>query len=336
MIAQTTPDPAALAPSILVADIGGTNTRVAMARGNVVQPDSIMRFTNAQFSGPEAVLTAYLDARTGPAPDAACVAIAGTIQAAAQGAVHNDVAHMTNLDWHLSETALRQVTGAARVRLLNDLQAQGHAVAHLPAASRMPILPGTAPPADGTRLVVGLGTGFNACAVHSLLQGVLVPAAEAGHAQLPLVGTREAALGQHLADQNGLVRVESLLSGPGLARAHDFFAGGGVRLGPAEVVRATGRDPAADAAMQTFVRVLGRLVADLALIHLPLGGIFLTGGVSRALAPFLGPLGFADSFHARGPFSDVLREFPVALVTDDYAALSGCARAVSRKTGPQT
>ncbi len=328
MIAQTG---SASAPYSLVADIGGTNSRVAMARGGEVLHASIRRFANARYPGPEAVLRAYLAGHDGPAPQAACLAIAGALEHGPAG----EAAHMTNLDWHLSAASLRQATGARRVRLLNDLQAQGHALAQLPADALQPVLPGAPAPAlprAAPRLVVGLGTGFNASPVHPLAGQTLVPAAEAGHAQLSLIGAQEQALGQHLADENGLVRIESLLSGPGLARAHGFFAPGAATLGPAEVVRAAGHDRAAEAALRIFVRILGRVVADLALIHLPLAGIYLTGGVARALAPFLESHDFANSFHGHATLSRLLRQIPVALIRDDYAALTGCALALSQET----
>ena len=44
----------------LVADIGGTNTRVALAEGTQVRADSIRRYSNADYPGLEPVLRAYL------------------------------------------------------------------------------------------------------------------------------------------------------------------------------------------------------------------------------------------------------------------------------------
>ncbi len=44
----------------LVADIGGTNTRCALANGRDILPDTIRRYSNAKYSGLEAVLRTYL------------------------------------------------------------------------------------------------------------------------------------------------------------------------------------------------------------------------------------------------------------------------------------
>ena len=45
----------------LVADIGGTNTRVALARGIEVQRDSVRRYSNAGVSGLDTNLARYMD-----------------------------------------------------------------------------------------------------------------------------------------------------------------------------------------------------------------------------------------------------------------------------------
>ncbi len=304
---------------VLVADIGGTNTRVGLAQNGSVLRQTIRRFANADFARPEAVLEAYLQAESPATPGAAVVAIAGTVL--------DGVAQMTNLDWTLNAQDLAHVTGAAQVRLLNDLQAQGHALDHLAKGRCRKLLAAEQNRTASTRLVVGLGTGFNACPVHRGPTGLFVPAAEAGHCHLPLFGDEERALGQSLAKgRDGLVHIEALLSGPGLARAYQYFATNARTLSPAAVIAVVDSDPAAQQALQVFIRLLARVLADLALLHLPFGGIYLVGGVSRAIAPLLGSMGFGDSLRAQVRILGLGGDFSVFLVTDDYAALSGSAR----------
>ncbi len=310
--------PPALAPDalVLVADIGGTNSRVGMARDGQVLRPGIRRFANAGFASPGALLRAYLADR--PAPAGAVVAIAGTLR--------DGVAEMSNLDWSLSLDGLHQATGATQLRLLNDLQAQGYALDHLRADQCAPILPAPGAPGPATRLVVGIGTGFNASPVHRLASGTFVPPAEAGHAPLPLDGPQEQALAAHLAREGTPPIVEALLSGPGLARAYRFFAPQAPPLAPQQVVGAAASDPAARQALALFIRLLGRVIGNLAWSHLPLGGVFLSGGVARAIAPHLPGSGFAREFGPGSRFQARLGTFPVMLVVDDHAALTGCAR----------
>lgn len=84
-------------------------------------------------------------------------------------------------------------------------------------------------------------------------------------------------------------------------------------------------DPDAMKAMDVYVQALAAFASDLALIHLPFGGISLVGGVARHAAPWLETFGFSRYFHQKGRFSEFVAGFGVDVVIDDYAALYGCA-----------
>ena len=74
-----------------------------------------------------------------------------------------------------------------------------------------------------------------------------------------------------------------------------------------------------------FTRILGTVSGNLALVHLPFGGVYLVGGVARHVAPFLEPFGFVDAFRDKGRFAGFMQNFAVTVVEDDYAALTGAA-----------
>ncbi|GHE05662.1 glucokinase [Defluviimonas sp. 20V17] len=309
----------ALTAPVLVADIGGTNTRVALADGAVVRPESVRRFRNADYPGLEPLLAEFL-AEAPLRCQGACIATAGPVR--------DGVARLTNLPWVMDGAALTRVTGCARVAILNDLQAQGHALDHLPAGALREIIPG-APVRAGTtpaRLVVGVGTGFNAAVVHDLAGGRLVTASECGQASLPLHDEADLALARALGDAHGFAGVESVLSGRGLEALYRFIAAGQTRAA-AEIMQGfeAGSDPRAEETARRFVRFLGAVTGDLALIHLPFGGIHLCGGVARAFAPHLVRLGYPAAFTDKGRFSGLVKEFAVKVIEDDYAALTGCA-----------
>lgn len=316
---RTRPAPlAAPPPPVLVADIGGTNTRVALADGRVLRQGSIRRFRNAGRPGLAPILAEYLAGQGGEPCAGLC--------AAAAGPVRGGVAQMTNLDWRIEAGALAADLGLPAVVLLNDLQAQGHALAHLTARALRPILPGAAAEPEAARLVVGAGTGFNAAPVHYAGSATVVPPSECGHIHLPRHGETEEALARHLAARHGIATVEEALCGRGLVALHGWLNGAeapadaimsGIAAGEAAALR-TGR---------LYARLLGRTLATLALTHLPFGGIYLIGGVARAFAPHLADLGMGAAMAEMGRFSELARSFPVWSVEDDYAALTGCAAA---------
>jgi glucokinase len=304
----------------VVADIGGTNTRVALSRDGRVQEDSIRRFRNSENAGIEPILDAYLTEQ-GVAPLGLCVDMAGP--------VHDGVGTLTNLDWTVDSAALKARTGAARVAVLNDLQAQGFAVAHLGQDSLSPVLTGREAPADAVRLVVNVGTGLNAVPVYTQGDRTLVPPAEAGHVSLLARDAEELRLVDWVAEKTGHPGLEEILSGRGLERLYAWVChdeGDGLPLPAAEIMAGfEAGEPRAQRAARLFVRFLGRYTGDLALVTLPFGGIYLVGGVTRHLGPHLRHLGFAEAFADKGRFNAYMTQFPVELVTDDYAALRGCA-----------
>lgn len=307
---------------VLLADIGGTNTRVALADFGSVRHDTIRRYANAEHSGLPAILTTYLADMGVTTCAGACVAAAGLVQ--------DGVAEMTNLSWVISPDDIRNSTGATTVAILNDLQAQGHALDRLAPASLRQILPGCPHPRPGARLVIGVGTGFNAAPVHRGPSGLLVVPSECGHASLPLRDDEDLQLARFVEAAHGFAGVEDVLSGRGLERLYAFCAqeaGQKSELGAAEIMAriAGGTDPVADRTCTFFTRLLGRVTGDLALIHLPYGGLYLVGGVARAFTTYLTPSTFGAAFRDKGRFSNFLDDFPVRIIEDDYAALEGCA-----------
>ena len=307
----------------LLADIGGTNTRVALAEDGRLLPHTIARFANAGRASFYPILSEYM-AKEGVRDLAgACIAVAGPVSAA------GDSAEMTNLSWVIEADEVARVTGAETVAILNDLQAQGHALGHLPEGATRTLIEGAPAEAGASRLVVGVGTGFNAAPVHEAPGGRFVAASECGHAALPVQDARDMALMEFVHSAHGFAAVEDVLSGRGFERVYAFVtseAGARADIPAAQIMAAMqAGDPLAQATGQLFVRMLGMAVGDLALIHLPFGGLYLCGGVARAFTPWLEQFGFAEAFRAKGRFSVLMAEFPVHVIEDDYAALTGCA-----------
>ena len=306
----------------LVADIGGTNTRVALAEGRRLLPATIRRYRNAEFPGLETVLRRYIDEEGGVDCAGACVAAAGPVR--------DGVAHMTNLDWTIDPAMLSRATGAERVAILNDLQAQGHALGALAPETLRPVIEGPVAPPHASKLVIGAGTGFNAAPVHEAPGGRIVAASECGHINMPIRTAADLRLAQFVETAHGFPGVEDVLSGRGLERLYAWVsaeAGSPGEKSAAEIMAALdgGSDPLALETARLYVRLFGAEVGNLALTHLPFGGIFLIGGVARAFTAHLGPLGFTEAFRDKGRFAGFMQNFPVWIIEDDYAALTGCA-----------
>ena len=306
----------------LVADIGGTNTRIALANGAALVPETAVKYANSNYSGLNDILRQYILDQGNVDCAGVCVAVAGPVR--------DGIGHMTNLNWTIDRKMLTDATNAEQVAILNDLQAQGHGLSHLPDAMLLPVLSTPSSAQNAARLVVGVGTGFNAAVVYHTRLECLVPPSEVGHTDLPVQCQQDFDLLPHIKSTHGFCANDDVLSGRGLESIYQFQA---ARYGQNDTPKAAeimGRannkaDEVVRAALQQFIRLLGSVTANLALTYLPFGGISFSGGVARAMAPFLQDFGFSEAFVDKGRFSEFMSDFPVSVILDDDAALTGCA-----------
>ncbi|SFI87180.1 glucokinase [Celeribacter neptunius] len=306
----------------LVADIGGTNTRVALADGVTLLPDTVRRYSNRKFPGLESVLRQYLEDEGGIDCKGACVAVAGPVR--------DGVGTMTNLDWTIDRDTLRRATRAEHVSILNDLQAQGHALGLVDPENIRSVIKAPEASPQAVKLVVGVGTGFNAAPVFETDRGRFVAPSECGHANLPIRNEHELALCQFVETAHGFPAVEDVLSGRGLERVYLFLGteeGDAYEKSAAEIMASVEADddPRATETARLFVKILGTVVGNLSLVQLPFGGVYLVGGVARHIAPYLDLFDFDVAFRDKGRFAGFMQNFAVSVIEDDYAALIGCA-----------
>lgn len=292
---------------VLLADVGGTNTRLALYAQGALREDSIRRTPNASVASFEAGVDAYLKDITGPRPEHMCVAIAGPV-AGKSG-------KLTNGAWCFDADALGVRFGFAGVKIINDLAALGYALPALPADAVTQIGPGEA--RGGQALVVGVATGFNV----SLSTKERVFQAELGHASPPVrvMDVLQAALGNNA---RGFRTVEQCFSGPGLAKMHLHL--NGTQADPADITRGT--DAAALATRDLFAQALGVLCREMIYQYLPLGGLYFNGSLARAILSLDVARTVVREAGQDVAFAGRFGQVPLYLITDDAAALYGCAR----------
>ena len=298
----------------IVADIGGTNARLGLAREGRVEPASIRRYRNADFPDFGALIAAHVATVGNERVRALVVAIAGPVT--------GRVARLTNLDWAFDADRLSADLGGAEVRLVNDLRALGHALPVLADADLAPLVAGPVRArGNGQSLIVGIGTGFN---VSLVIAPDIVAEAEYGHVGLSAaLAARLAGLG---VDPAEFPTVEELFSGRGFAAFASHASGHGFATAEAALRGSEGAPPAVLAA---YLGLVAELARDLVLAFMPLSGVHFAGGVMRGLvATGLGDA-FAQGFARPHPIVKGLARVPVSLITADAAALAGCARLLS-------
>ncbi len=319
----------------LVADIGGTHARFAIAevaQGRPAIRDALV-LEAAQYESIEAAAEAYL-ARIGrPAVlQAAVLACAGPIE--------NGSVRFVNSHWASSESGFAARLRLPSVRLINDLAAVAWAVPLLEPQDVRQVGGPAIGPLEGTIAVVGVGTGFNAAAFLPGETGETVIGGEYGHTGFAPVDPTEIEILKQIAGRFGRVSIERVLSGPGLLNLYQALAAmAGARAiatTPAEISQAArdGDDLAQRAVLQ-FCAILGTVAGDVALAYGAAGGVLIAGGIAPTMLTELDGSQFRARFEAKGRLAGHQTSIPTAVIVHPTPALVGCARAMLVLHRPQ-
>jgi glucokinase len=131
----------------------------------------------------------------GDAIDAAAFGVAGPVL--------DGVAHITNLPWRVDVAVLARAIGAARTRLLNDLETTAYGALFLEPHELLTVNPGVAE--VGNRAVIAAGTGLGQALLFWDGSRYQPSATEGGHADFGPVDERDIGLLEFLRRQFGRV-----------------------------------------------------------------------------------------------------------------------------------
>ncbi|KRE02240.1 hypothetical protein ASE63_07705 [Bosea sp. Root381] len=305
---------------VLVADIGGTNCRLSLVENAQAAHRPLAKIPTGSQPTPEAALEEVLSTLT-QRPRSAVLAVAGPLD--------GREAQLTNANWHFDGPKLGAALGLEQGLLVNDFEAQAASLAVLAKSDTTTLVEGE-PDADGTRLVLGPGTGFGAGAfIRRGARGVLVPT-ECGHIGIGPEDLTEQKIWPALTAGLPRVTVEGLLSGDGLVRFHRAVASETGMLeadvSAADVTTlACDGDPAALMAVVCFWRLLARVAGDLALAFKATGGVYLAGGIVPRLLPLADKAAIGAVFAGKPPMEDLAARFALHVVTAGDGAEQGLA-----------
>ncbi|MFZ6873267.1 glucokinase [Undibacterium sp. Di27W] len=312
-----------LSSQLLVADVGGTHARFALAKLNA-HGEAELRdyhvFACADYASLAAIICAYRE-MTGQQFNHASIAIAGVIE--------EDQVRNSNLPWSVSCKQTMQESALAQLRFLNDFAALAWSVPLIKPADAIILNQGHAARLAGPVLVVGPGTGLGA-AVWLPGPPSSVLATEAGHAALAAGNPREALLLAQCWKSMPHVDNEMFLSGPGLLRLYRTLAlmqdKAALLQQPAEVSAAAiaGQDAIAQEAVEIFCAMLGSLLGDLA-IYYGAQTVYLAGGVPTQISELLQKSEFRNRFLNKGVMRAVVENCTAYLIQPGQLALLGAA-----------
>ena len=203
---------------VMIADIGGTNVRLAL----LLEAHSPLReFATVQTSDfatfAEAATAVVLDT-TAVMPRSLLVALAGPATGPSL--------RLTNADWVIEPEALRTALNLDTVITFNDFEALALSLPGLRGEQIMAV-GGGEPVSRAPRVVLGPATGLGVAALVYGDQCYTPIAGEGGHVSLGPETARDFAIWPRLDRFHGRISAEALLTGDGLARIYRALAAEG-------------------------------------------------------------------------------------------------------------
>jgi glucokinase len=249
----------------------------------------------------------------------ACLAVAGPV-------LQQRVA-VTHLPWQLDAAELSMRYGWQHAELINDFAAQAYGLPVLAIADVLTLQTGQ-PDKDAPQLLVGAGTGLGIATRISCGKQVHIIASEGGHADFAPHGEQQRALQAALYARFGEVLLETVVSGAGLENIDAFLSVNAEepqRSAAAISAAAQQGEVLAMAAMNLFLDCYGSTVGNLALINLPAGGVYITGGIAPKNAALFNNGRWLAAFCDKPSMQNLLRTIPVHIVMNEHLGLLGAA-----------
>lgn len=326
---------------VLVADIGGTNARFAMASAgsarSCVASDAATQNTAqdaiaisayrtypcADFNNPVDLVQQYLQDNDGHTITAACLAVAGPVR--------GNHAYLTNLGWDINGDDICHNLALSRTLIANDFQALARSVTALNTGDLLQLHSTEKDGNKGPIAVMGPGTGFGLSQVIIRNHDVNIIPTEGGHASFVPVGDLETAVFNEIQKSMGRVTVETLISGIGIQRIYRAICSlrgvNPLTHEPSTIsqIATEGSDHACIDTLSVFCNMLGGVAADVALTQGATGGVYLGGGILPKIADFVNKSELVRHFLDKPPMEDYVANIPVWLITDPEAALVGAS-----------
>ncbi|MFT6987185.1 MAG: glucokinase [Psychromonas sp.] len=305
----------------VVADVGGTNIRLAVCNIETGELCKLREFSCAEFITLDAALVQYFSTLQGEVKHL-CVGIACPVE--------DDRVVMTNLSWEFSKQALKEKLNLESLYVINDYTAISLAVPFVPQEDRIQIGGGESK-TDGVTAVFGPGTGLGVSHIIKSEGKWISLDGEGGHVSFAPNTREQADILLLLQDQFGHVSAERILSGQGLVNIYHSLCrleGKQPEFHEPKQVSQAALDNSCELALRSltvFCQIMGGFAGNLALNLACTGGVYIAGGVVPRFIDFFKSSEFRRFFEEKGRFKDYLASIPTYLITHDNPGLLGAS-----------
>jgi len=324
--------------AILVGDIGGTNTRLAIielvkGRYHFLAEQT---FPSREEPSLESALRKFLANSVHPITGAAF---------GVAGPVRHGRSEATNLPWVTDSQELARKLGLPRVGLINDWEAGAYGIDTLEPKDFEVLNPG-ASDASGNRAVIAAGTGLGEVGLFWDDREYRPFASEGGHVDFAPRNHLEMGLLDYLLKRHPRVSAERVICGQGLFTIYQFLTDSGPEEEPkwlADQLRQkdppavitenalAGKSSLCTQALDLFVSLYGAEAGNMALKVMATGGVYLGGGIAPKIVAKLREQVFMNAFTGKGRMKPLLQAIPVRVILNPKVALLGAARYASRQ-----
>jgi glucokinase len=324
----------------LIADIGGTNIRLGLANAEPeITISEIETYQCSKFANLKDVIALYLETKelTNHTINA-CLAIACPVD--------NDLISMTNLPWEFSQKELKHTLNLNSLTFINDYTAIAMAIPLLSEQQKVKIGGGSS--VSGKAIsVCGPGTGLGvANLVPIMISGKNqwhCISGEGGHIDFAPTNGIEQQVLSFIQNIKKRVSYEQLLSGYGLEQIYQallFINQDKEFINQEQEVSSIGKKLSAkdistkalegscencEQSLTIFCNVLGSFSGNLALIMNSQGGVYIAGGIVPRFVDYLKNSDFRKHFENKGRLSDITKQAPTYVITEQQPGLLGAA-----------
>jgi glucokinase len=312
--------------TVLIADIGGTNSRFALVQIDQntdltqgLQLEHLKIQPSESIDSIETAILTYIQDIPDCKVDTAVMVVAAP--------VIGENVRFSKFPWEFTVSGLAKKLSLSKLHILNDFAAIASAIPFLKPNSLMQLAGGKGDP-NGPKIVLGPAAGLGVATVVPINGRWKVLPGEGGQIAFAPLNKMEVEVLKILQAKYTRVIYENILSMQGLVEL--YMAVGtvlGVKVPILEQVEITkqGQDKSnkhAVMAMEMFCEILGAFAGDMALTVNATGGVYLTGGVIDTLQGFFASSKFRERFESKGNVKFV-KDIPSLQVIEPKTPLKG-------------
>ena len=354
--------------NVLVGDIGGTHIRFRLLKMSKKEEDSIetidtTKLKTADFESMEKAFLHYLKLVGDNYPQIAVIGVAGPVQ-------DNTIMKLTNIPhWKsVSGEELGKKLNIKKFLFLNDFACNSYGIqTKLKLGDDYIVINEGEKNKEGPICIIGPGTGLG---MGYLLKDkknkyYTIGTSEGGHQNFSRKNKIFFELAEFVKSEYNLehVTIENICSGQGMVPLYKFLLKkeqeNGVNINNIDREESLAkkvdifnnykdkktRDSLSNEitikgvknechlsrkVVELFIEILADTASDLALLTLPSGGIYLLGGISITIEPFMKESNLFMKYFVDKDHSFMLKNFPVYLIKNDDIGMIGATEAARR------